>query len=58
MPANAKVLKTDCRTIQRLAQEHADDMARRDRLDHAGFATRAKKGARPKMSFTGIQVRR
>jgi uncharacterized protein YkwD len=42
-PANAK---TDCQTMQRLAQEHANDMARRDRLDHAGFAGRAKRGAR------------
>jgi uncharacterized protein YkwD len=41
--ANAK---SDCQTIQRLAQEHANDMARRDSLDHAGFASRAKRGAR------------
>ena len=44
-PANAKLLKTDCQTMQRLAQEHSNDMARRDRLDHAGFASRAKRGA-------------
>jgi uncharacterized protein YkwD len=42
-PAGAK---SDCQTIQRLAQEHANDMARRDSLDHAGFASRAKRGAR------------
>jgi uncharacterized protein YkwD len=29
-----------------LAQEHANDMARRERLDHAGFAKRAARGAR------------
>ena len=38
--------KADCQTMQQLAQEHANDMARRDRLDHAGFAGRAKRGAR------------
>jgi len=32
--------------MQRLAQEHSNDMARRDHLDHAGFASRAKQGAR------------
>ena len=42
-PENAKA---DCQTMQRLAQEHANDMARRDRLDHAGFASRAKRGVR------------
>jgi hypothetical protein len=29
-----------------LAQEHSNDMARRDRLDHDGFAGRAARGAR------------
>jgi uncharacterized protein YkwD len=32
--------------MQTLAQEHANDMARRDRLDHAGFKGRAARGAR------------
>ena len=32
--------------MQSLAQEHANDMARRERLDHAGFAKRAARGAR------------
>jgi uncharacterized protein YkwD len=42
-PANAK---SDCQMMQRLAQEHANDMAGRDSLDHAGFASRAKRGVR------------
>jgi uncharacterized protein YkwD len=50
MPANAK---SDCQTMQRLAQEHANDMARRDRLDHAGFAGRAKRGARAENVASG-----
>jgi uncharacterized protein YkwD len=45
-PANAKIQKTSCQTVQRLAQEHSNDMARRDRMDHAGFEIRAKRGAR------------
>jgi uncharacterized protein YkwD len=45
-PANAKFLKAGCQTMQRLAQEHSNDMARRDHLDHAGFESRAKRGAR------------
>lgn len=40
-PANAT-----CQKIQQLAQEHSNDMARRDRLDHRGFASRASRGAR------------
>jgi uncharacterized protein YkwD len=45
-PADAKILKTSCWTMQLLAQEHSSDMARRDHLDHAGFASRVKRGAR------------
>ena len=40
-PANAS-----CRAMQQLAQEHSNDMARRDHLDHRGFAGRANRGAR------------
>jgi len=32
--------------MQHLAQEHSNDMARRESLDHAGFSVRAAKGAR------------
>lgn len=44
--ASAHMLKTGCQAMRRLAQEHSNDMARRDHLDHAGFASRAKRGAR------------
>jgi uncharacterized protein YkwD len=37
---------TACATLQKLAQAHASDMARRERLDHAGFQQRAARGAR------------
>ena len=35
-----------CGHLHALAQEHANDMARRDRLDHSGFKGRAARGAR------------
>jgi uncharacterized protein YkwD len=44
--ANAEPLLGGCGHLQALAQEHANDMARRDRLDHAGFKGRAARGAR------------
>ena len=44
-PGHAKA-KTNCQLMQQLAQQHSNDMARRDRMDHAGFHNRAKKGAR------------
>ena len=31
--------------MQALAQEHSNDMAKRDHLDHNGFASRASRGA-------------
>lgn len=39
-------LALPCVTMQRLAQEHSNDMARRGSLDHRGFADRANRGAR------------
>lgn len=38
--------EASCGHLQQLAQEHANNMARRDRLDHSGFASRAARGAR------------
>jgi hypothetical protein len=38
--------KSDCALMKRLAQEHSNDMARRESLDHSGFSARAVKGAR------------
>jgi hypothetical protein len=38
--------KSDCVLMQRLAQQHSNDMARRDSMDHSGFSERAAQGAR------------
>ena len=38
--------KADCTNMQRLSQEHSNDMARRHAMDHAGFGNRAAHGAR------------
>ena len=35
-----------CSQMRALAQEHANDMARRGSMDHAGFHSRAMRGAR------------
>ena len=41
VPAHAEPLTGGCGTMQALAQEHANDMARRYSADHAGFKGRA-----------------
>ena len=33
--------ESSCALMQRLAQQHSNDMARRNSLDHAGFHSRA-----------------
>ena len=38
--------ESNCGMMQRLAQQHSNDMARRNSLDHAGFHSRAMQGAR------------
>jgi hypothetical protein len=38
--------ESNCAMMQRLAQQHSNDMARRNSLDHAGFHSRAMQGAR------------
>ena len=38
--------ESNCGLMQRLAQQHSNDMARRNSLDHAGFHSRAMQGAR------------
>ena len=45
MPVYAKA-QSSCQLMQQLAQQHSNDMARRETMDHAGFPNRAKKGAR------------
>jgi uncharacterized protein YkwD len=55
-PADAKE-KANCRLMQRLAQQHSNDMARRDALDHAGFYDRARQGARAENVAMGSATR-
>ena len=45
-PAESEPVTASCGSLQKLAQAHADDMAKRESLDHAGFQQRAAKGAR------------
>ena len=51
--ANAK---SDCALMQRLAQEHSNDMARRDSMDHSRFYGRAVKGARAENVAVGMKT--
>jgi uncharacterized protein YkwD len=54
--AQAKT-KTNCRLMQQLAQQHSNDMARRESLDHAGFYDRARRGARAENVAMGSKTR-
>jgi hypothetical protein len=49
--------KSDCALMQRLAQEHSNDMARRDSMDHSGFSERAAKGARAENVAAGNRTK-
>ena len=44
-PGYAKA-QTNCLLMQQLAQQHSNDMARRETMDHDGFHNRARQGAR------------
>jgi hypothetical protein len=55
-PADAKE-RANCRLMQRLAQQHSNDMARRDAMDHAGFYDRARQGARAENVAMGSSTR-
>jgi uncharacterized protein YkwD len=46
-----------CATMQALAQEHANDMARRGSMDHDGFASRARRGARAENVAYGVKTK-
>jgi hypothetical protein len=46
-----------CATMQALAQEHANDMARRGSMDHSGFASRARRGARAENVAYGVKTK-
>ncbi|HXX07497.1 MAG TPA: CAP domain-containing protein [Pseudolabrys sp.] len=49
--------KASCATMQKLAQEHSKDMARRGSMDHAGFMDRARRGARAENVAAGVKTR-
>ena len=53
-PASAHA---SCATMQALAQEHANDMARRGSMDHNGFANRARRGARAENVAAGVKTK-
>jgi len=55
-PVSAKA-KSNCVLMQRLAQQHANDMARRNSMDHAGFYSRARQGARAENVAMGSATR-
>src|SRR4051812_18267541 len=49
--------KSDCALMQRLAQQHSNDMARRDSMDHSGFSERAAQGARAENVAAGNKTK-
>src|SRR6476619_4262370 len=49
--------KSDCTLMQRLAQEHSNDMARRESIDHDGFYSRAAQGARAENVAMGSKTK-
>jgi uncharacterized protein YkwD len=46
-----------CAAMQKLAQEHSNDMARRGSMDHARFMDRARRGARAENVAAGVKTR-
>jgi uncharacterized protein YkwD len=55
--ANAAHAKGGCGSMQKLAQEHADSMARRNMMDHAGFEERARRGAKAENVAYGAKTK-
>ena len=55
-PAHAKG-KSDCALMQLLAQEHSNDMAQRESMDHDGFYSRAARGARAENVAMGSKTK-
>jgi len=49
--------KSDCALMQRLAQQHSNDMARRESMDHSGFSERAAQGARAENVAAGNKTK-
>jgi hypothetical protein len=49
--------KSECALMQRLAQQHSNDMARRNSMDHSGFSERAAQGARAENVAAGNKTK-
>ncbi len=49
--------KSNCALMQRLAQQHSNDMARRESMDHSGFYSRAARGAQAENVAMGSTTR-
>src|SRR5262245_5607407 len=49
--------QASCATMQKLAQEHSNDMARRGSMDHGGFMDRARRGTRAENVAAGVKTR-
>jgi len=49
--------QASCASMQKLAQEHSNDMARRGSMDHGGFMDRARRGARAENVAAGVKTR-
>ena len=47
----------DCALMQKLAQEHSNSMAQRNMMDHAGFETRAARGAKAENVAHGVSTK-
>ena len=56
--ASATMFRNGCQTMQRLAQQHSNDMARRDHLDHAGLRAEQEEALERRMLLTATIVRR
>ena len=54
---SVSVSQSNCALMQRLAQQHSNDMARRESLDHSGFHSRAMQGARAENVAMGNRTR-
>src|SRR4029078_9586637 len=49
--------QASCAAMQKLAQEHSNDMVRRGSMDHAGFMDRARRGARAENVAEGVKTK-
>jgi uncharacterized protein YkwD len=49
--------KSDCALMHKLAQEHANSMAARNMMDHAGFEGRAARGAKAENAAYGVKTK-